>query len=144
MSRSTRSLRFGACTADFDVTADLMNVPPGNSRQPVQPLVLVAQANLRALGERYGHYCALAVAIAVRLHGIVSHHLSVFHYRTGGVADGTRGAASHYRAARVPPRLRVLAEDLRNRVRHGRGLRNRAGLRVRHELERTVAPFGTD
>ena len=44
----------------------------------------------------------------------------------------------------VPPRLRLLAEDLRDRFRYGRGLRNRTGLRVRHELERTVTPFGAD
>src|SRR6202012_414156 len=97
-----------------------------------------------SLGERYGYHCAHAVAVAVRLYGIVSHHFSVFHHWTGGVADGTGNAASDYQAARVPPRLRLLAEDLRDRFRYGRGLRNRLGLRVRHELERTVTPFGAD
>jgi hypothetical protein len=100
------------------------SILPGNSRQPIRQPVLVA--------------------IAVRFHGIVSHHLSVVHHRSGCMADGTGSAASDYPAARVPPRLRLLAEDLRDRFRYGRGLRNRTGLRVRRELERTVTPFGAD
>ena len=40
--------------------------------------------------------------------------------------------------------LRVLAQDLRHRIRPRRGLRNRDGVPVRHQLERAVADVGTD
>jgi hypothetical protein len=40
MNRPIQSTRLGNYTADLDVTAGLMNLLPGNSRQPIQQLVL--------------------------------------------------------------------------------------------------------
>src|SRR5258707_433797 len=81
---------------------------------------------------------------AVCFYRVVPHHLPVVHDRAGGVADRARSAAYDHRAPRMPPGVRLLAQDLRRGVRHGRGVRNRARLRVRHQLERTVATVRSD
>ena len=74
----------------------------------------------------------------------VPHHLPVVHDRAGGVAHRARGAASVDRAAGLPSGLRILAQDLRCRVRARRRLRDRHGVPVRHELERAGADDRAD
>ena len=75
----------------------------------------------------------------------ISFHIifPVVHDRAGGLAHRPRGAASRDRAPGLSRGLRVLAQDLRRRVRAGRRLRHRDGVRVRHELERAGADVRT-
>ncbi len=85
-----------------------------------------------------------AVAAAVRVHRLVPHHLPVLHDRAGGVAHRARGAPSRDRAPGLSSGVRVLAQDLRRRLRARRRLRHRDGVPVRHQLERALAHVGAD
>ena len=83
---------------------------------------------------------ASAFAHPVRLHHLVPHPLSVLHHRACRLAGRARGAVAQDRQGHRFPHRPALDQDLRRVVRHGRGLRRRAVLRVRHQLERAVAP----
>jgi Cytochrome bd terminal oxidase subunit I len=45
-----------------------------------------------ARGDRNGLVGITAVAVAIRLHRLFPHHISIFHDRIGGVADHDRGS----------------------------------------------------
>ena len=83
---------------------------------------------------------AIAVAHPVRLHHLLPHSLSVLHHRARGLARRARGAVAPHREGDLPRHRAPLDQDLRRVLRHGRGLRRRPLLRVRHQLERAVAP----
>ena len=83
---------------------------------------------------------ASAVAHPVRLHHLLPHPLSVLHHRACRLAGRARGAVAQDRQADLLRHRAALDQDLRRVLRHGRGLRRRALLRVRHQLERAVAP----
>ena len=84
----------------------------------------------------HGPHGAPPVAAAIRVHRLVPHHLPILHDRVGGVAHRARGAASVDRASALPAGLRVLAQDLRCRLRARRRLRDCHGIPIRHQLER--------
>ncbi len=83
---------------------------------------------------------ASAFAHPVRLHHLVPHPVSVLHHRARRLARRARGAVAQDRQGHLFPHRPALDQDLRRVVRHGRSLRRRAVLRVRHQLERAVAP----
>jgi cytochrome bd ubiquinol oxidase subunit I len=65
------------------------------------------------------------------------HIISVFHDRTGSLAHRAGIPSSRDGAPDLPPLVRVLAQNLRCGFRIRRCLRDRHGIRVRHQLERT-------
>jgi hypothetical protein len=91
-----------------------------------------------------GRNCAASVANSVRIHYYVPHHLSVVHDRLGGLAHCPRGVVSRDRPSGLSRDLRILAEDIRRSVRIGRGVRDRDGVPVRHQLERAVENVRSD
>src|ERR1700680_4510012 len=95
-------------------------------------------------GDKHGMDRPFSVSTAVRLHGFVSHYFSIIHNRACGLADSTRSILSDHRNAGLSPPLRILAQDIRRDVWLRRCLRNRACIRVWHELEPAVGGDGTD
>src|SRR5271169_1514222 len=89
-------------------------------------------------------YRAAALALTVCFHSFVSHYFSLVHDWTRGMARGARGIPLDYGQAGLSPPVRFLAQDLRRNLWLGRRFRNRACVRIRHELESVVGSDGTD
>ena len=78
--------------------------------------------------------CPAAGPIPVRIHDQLSFHLSRFHHRTREFPRGARGALAAHRQGALPRSLQVLVEDFCRGIRHGRGVRHRHVIPVRHQL----------
>ena len=91
-----------------------------------------------------GLACAAAVAHPICVHDLGPHHLSRLHHRARGLARAARGAAPEDREPGLPPAVRLLVAHLRGRLWTGRGHGHRHGFPVRHQLERALAPHGSD
>src|SRR4029078_5266562 len=71
----------------------------------------------------------------VRLYGLFSYYLSSDHDRAGELSRRSRRPVAMDERYRIPRPVSFLVEDLRRELRHGRRLRPRYGLSVRHQLE---------
>ena len=71
----------------------------------------------------------------VRIHDRVPHHLPELHHRAVGIHRDAAGALVRDRPRAPAPPGAILDQDFRGVVRHGRRVRDRAQLPVRHQLE---------
>ena len=86
-------------------------------------------------GARDGLRSGPARAHPVRVHDHVPHHLPGVHDRALGLYRDARRAVAAAPGGALSPPDAVLDQDLRRVVRHGRRVRHRALLPVRHQLE---------
>ena len=82
--------------------------------------------------------CVAPGTCAVRVHDVLPLRLPGLFHWARELPDGARGAVAQDRQCALSRSFQVLAEDLRRRLRHGRGLRHRHVLSVRHELVRLL------
>ena len=71
---------------------------------------------------------------AIRIHDVVSHRVSGLLDRIGQLSRGAGSAVACDRARSLHQPVQLLAENLRRRLRHGRGVGHRDVLPVRHQL----------
>jgi thiol-disulfide isomerase/thioredoxin len=109
-------------TARINVAFRMLNLRPGTT--------VTDGADVRGLG------CRWFGPGAVRIHDVISHRVSRLLDRTCKLPRGARGAVAVDRAPSLHQPVQLLAQDLRGRVRHGRGVGNRDVLPVRHQLGR--------
>ena len=78
--------------------------------------------------------CRSPGARPICLHDVVSHRVPGVFDRAGELSRGARGALAVDRPRGLHQPVQLLAEDLRGRLRHGRGVGHRDVLPVRHQL----------
>ena len=79
-------------------------------------------------------------AVAVRVQHLVPHPVPGVHHRARGLDRRAGGALAEERQHGPRQSVPLLDQDLRRVVRHGRGVRHRHVVPVRHQLERALEP----